>query len=121
MEKDKKSIVTYSGKLLSFNNIIRIEETNNDTLIFLENGTSSKSVLSIDVLEWKLPKDIFIRVHPKHLININFSKKLFTVHTQWIELENGEKIPITKELTQNKNLFQKSKNAFEWLKNKIIR
>jgi len=119
MKKQNLSMLSFSGDSFSINTIIRIEEIDQETYLFLNDGTKSKSVLSIDVLEWELPKDIFSRVHPNHLINTNYRKKLFTVHTQWIELENGEKIPIENTLTQNKNLFHQNKSALQWIKEKF--
>lgn len=109
MNENKKSIFTFTGELKKVDSIIRVEEIDSETILFLDDGTNAQSVLSIDVLEWDLPKDIFVRVHPKHLINTSYSKKLFTVTTQFIELENGEKIPINQELTKNKRMIQKGK------------
>lgn len=120
MDEKEKTIFTCDGQLLSAEAIIRIEEIAYETFLFLQDGTQSKSVLSIDVLEWELPKEAFVRVHPNHLINRQFTKKLFTVHSQWIELENGEKIPTTHHLLYKKNIFQKGRTAFKFL-NSIIR
>lgn len=122
MEYNSKTIFAYSGELLSINSIVRIEEVDEETFLFIDDNSKSKSVLSIDELEWELPKNIFIRVHPKHLINKNFSKSIITVNTQWIELENGEKIPTTKELTvDKKSYFKNHINAFKWLKSIVFK
>ena len=117
--KDKK-VFTESGKLQETESIIRIEEVNDETVIFLTDGSKVRSVLSIDELEWELPKDIFIRVHPKHLINKKYSKKYFTVNTRWIELEGGKKIPITEELSENKIIYKKGNGFLNWIE-KIIK
>lgn len=111
MENDNKKIITLKGEELSHTNLLRVEEVANKTLLIFHDGTIEESVLSIDVLEWELPKNLFIRIHPNHLINKTFSKKIFTIHTDWMELENGEKIPISK------NLFDSTKSPLK--KNKI--
>ncbi len=115
MNTEAKNLFTCGGDLLSYQSIIRIEEISNETFFFLQDGSRSKSVLTIDALEWELPKEVFVRVHPNHLINLNFSRKLFTVHTQWIELENGEKIPISNELGLPKPI-RKDYLIMRWLK-----
>lgn len=110
MDELKNSIFTYTGELKKVDSIIRVEEMDTETYLFLNDGSKAQSVLSIDVLEWELPKESFVRVHSKHLINISYSKKLFSISTHYIELENGEKIPTNQELTQNKTLIKKGKN-----------
>ncbi len=62
MDVNEKIIFTDSGKLLAAESIIRIEEIVDETFIFLIDSSKAKSVLSIDELEWELPKDIFRRV-----------------------------------------------------------
>ena len=121
MEENRKNIFTYSDKGLSLDNIVRIEELDDGTYIFNKDGLKSKSVLTIDELEWELPKDIFIRVHPKHLINKSFSKNIHSVKSLFIKLKNGDEIPVSEELSQQENnFFKQSINAFKRIKDSII-
>lgn len=101
MNMNQKNIVSYKGHLYAPDELLRVEETDKKTLLIFTDGKVDESVLSIDVLEWELPKNDFVRIHPKHLINKNYQKKVFTVHTDWMELENGEKIPISAALFQS--------------------
>jgi len=107
-EKSNNKIYTYSGELLLPDEIIRIEEIEDDTFIVHTSGKVLKSVLSIDILEWELPKGDFLRVHPKHLINEHLISKVYLENTNWIELKNGDKIPFSSMLMDNNGYFSKS-------------
>lgn len=98
MENRSKKFITTNGKLFSHKDLLRVEETHDKTLLIFTTGKVEESVLSIDALEWELPKDVFIRIHPNHLINRNFRKKIFTIHSDWMEMDNGEKLPISDKL-----------------------
>lgn len=118
--KEKKcDIYTYSGELLTPEVIIRIEEIEDDTYIIHSGGKVSKSVLSIDTLEWELPKQSFVRVHPKHLINETYIHKIYKENTNWLELDNGDKIPFSVTLLENQGYFSKKTSFINRLLNRL--
>ncbi|MGD9994540.1 MAG: LytTR family transcriptional regulator DNA-binding domain-containing protein [Salinivirgaceae bacterium] len=118
--KEKKyDIYTYSGELLTPDTIIRIEEIEDDTYIIHSGGKVSKSVLSIDTLEWELPKNNFLRVHPKHLINEDYINKIYKENTNWLELNNGDKIPFSITLLENQGYFSKRTSFINRILNRL--
>lgn len=104
---ETEKYITSNGKQISVLSIIRAEEINNITYLFFHDNEVSKSVLTIDELEWELPNDIFIRVHSNHLINKNHSKKFISINTSYLELSNGHKIPVSNDLVNDSELFSK--------------
>jgi len=108
--KNKNTIVVLNNTVsINYNDIVHIQSKNNNSVIVLFNNTVHESILSIDKLEWELPKETFIRVHPNHIINKDFLNKYYTVTSEWVQLQNGEKIPVSNMLIQNKktNIFRK--------------
>lgn len=76
------------------NDIIRIEKIGNKTFMIFAKGEVSESLLSIDELDNSLSDKGFIRIHTNHLINHHHLKHRFDKLTQWVSLDNGDKLPI---------------------------
>jgi len=100
---NNQSVVSLQGDIISYEKIVRVEYKDEKTIIVLDDHSTCLSVLSIDHLEWELPQDVFWRVHPKHLINRNYSGNLYSVSSKWLELHNGEKIPVSNQLVEDEN------------------
>lgn len=107
-EHSRSSIYTFDGDLLPISEILRIEESFVDTYIIMVDGKKYKSALTIDELEWDLPKDKFTRVHSKHLINTAFKVHQFSINMDCVQLSNGENIPISKSLMEEGATSKKS-------------
>ena len=118
MRKEDKFILNDTVSI-NYDEIVHIQSKDNGTVIILFDKTIHKSILSIDKLEWELPKDIFVRVHPNHIINKEFLNKYFTVTSQWVQLQNGEKIPVSRKLVQDnsENIFRKIIKKIFFFKN----
>lgn len=110
MQKNKSKIPDffYDGLSCNLNSILRVEYSNGNTFIFFTDGTKSHSIASIDELEWDLPKNMFTRVHPNHLVNNMHKKKVVDVTTPWLEMDNGHLVPLSDNLVPpKKNRFKK--------------
>jgi DNA-binding LytR/AlgR family response regulator len=118
-----KTVVLNKNISINYNDIVHIQSNNNGSIIVLFNNTIHESILSIDYLEWELPKDIFIRVHPNHIINKDFFNKYYTETSKWVQLQNGEKIPVSNKLFQNKNqnILNKFIKKYFYLKNRLFK
>ena len=104
-----KKVVLNNSVSVNYDDIVHIQAKNNGSVIILTDNSIHESIISIDKLEWELPKNIFMRVHPNHIINKDFLNKYYTETSKWIQLQNGEKIPVSNKLVknQNQNIFYK--------------
>lgn len=85
------------------NDVIRIEKMGNKTFLVFPQGEVSESLLNIDELDDTLSKKCFIRTHTNHLVNKRHLKSHFDSYTQWITLDNGEKVPLSPNYQQFKH------------------
>lgn len=108
--KEDNSIVTIEGRLIAYDAIVRIEEREQQTWLILSDKTIHQSVLSIDFLEWELPKEEYWRVHPCHLVNKSHIAKMFTTASHVLSLNNGETIPVMESLLQPESSKKKVKD-----------
>lgn len=77
-------------------NIIRIEAQSNYSKFYFDNGKTLLVAKVLGGFEDKLPKDIFIRTHRKHLVNKKFIEsynngKISLVNLQKIDLARRKK------------------------------
>lgn len=74
--------------------IIRIEANGNNTFVFLHEGISVSSSESIDQLEEETSSAFFFKVHPEHLINLNFMSKINLGTPPSVEMCDGVIVPL---------------------------
>jgi len=78
-----------------FNHIVRLEKKAEKTKIYLSDGSHSLLNEEIKNIEIQLRNFPFLRVHPKHIVNLHFLAKISRLPTSHIELSTGKLIPIT--------------------------
>jgi len=82
---------------VEYSNIIRIEAKNSYCKIYF---TDQRSVLVVSkvlhLVQANLPADMFVRVHPSHLVNRLFIKSVSGTHTKTVELTNGEFVAVSR-------------------------
>jgi two-component system, LytTR family, response regulator len=92
----KFSIADYFSQMPP-TNIIRVEALKNYCKIYFKNNQNTL-VISITLMrvQERLPSEMFVRVHRKHLINKLHIKHLKKEPARVIEMNNGEYIPISR-------------------------
>ena len=83
---------------LSFINvgeIIRCEANGGYTQFFMTNGEKVLSTKTIGEYEDLLPSDIFLRIHSKHIINVQHIKKYHKGRGGFVEMEGSEMIEVS--------------------------
>ena len=75
--------------------IIYCEAKGSYTIITLTNNkTYTTTKILKDVLQI-LPADIFLRIHNSWVINVNFLKKYYKGKNSYMEMENGNSLPVS--------------------------
>jgi two-component system LytT family response regulator len=67
-----------------------------------EEFTSSRNLGEYELL---LDKSVFFRIHHKHLVNINFVKKINKKDGYYCDLSNGKNLPVSKRKQEEFNKF----------------
>jgi DNA-binding LytR/AlgR family response regulator len=81
--------------------VIRFEAHQRKTNMLLSNGESQTLDISIEAIEKQLINTGFIRVHPGHIVNINYISTISDSNSTVIELENGDIIPVDNETKES--------------------
>ena len=89
-------------KILFFkdNLVLRFEAHGQLTVLFLTNNCSSIIDENIDSIDKQLTNTGFIRVHPDHIINVDFISNISDTTENTIILEGGHKVPATRNKTK---------------------
>ena len=107
-EGDREYLFVKSGYKIvriSLEDIIYIEGMREYARIHLTNGKSLMPLISLHVLEEKLPSDKFMRVHRSYIVNL---EKITTIDHSRIIFEDKVYISVSE---QYKELFQKYINS----------
>jgi two-component system LytT family response regulator len=92
----KMAISTDTGiEFVKYNAIIYLEAQNNYTRINLINGSAILASKTLKSFEESLPVELFFRIHKSYLINMNFVKRFFKIDDFLVELNTGQKLPIS--------------------------
>ena len=91
--------ISTKGQILLFkdNEIVRFEAKGNDTIIYSTDGSSSEIDVPLDSIAKQLKNYAFIRVQQNHLINVNFITGIPDKTSNFIEVNNSQLLPISKE------------------------
>jgi len=81
--------------VIEVDEIIRCESDNNSTLFYLKSGSTIKVSKTLKEYEETLLPFSFIRCHQTHLVNPNFILKFEKHPNPILELNNGDKIPVS--------------------------
>jgi len=83
-------------RFVNTNDILRCESSNNYTTFFLKNG--EKILVSKPIYEYEeiLNDYGFIRCHQSHLVNRNYIKSWVKAEGDYLLLETGDEIPISR-------------------------
>lgn len=73
--------------------ILKVDAAEGNSLIILKNKTNFLLSKTLKYCESILPPNLFLRVHKSHIINLT---EVYFVGSKFIQLNNGEKIPINK-------------------------
>lgn len=93
---EKIAIPTIYGNLIvEISQILRLEGDSNYTHIYLTDGQKFLISKTLSTFEEFLPKDIFIRVHKSHIVNIGHIKSIPKSNCLCVILTNSTEIPIS--------------------------
>lgn len=76
--------------------IVRLEAEDNYTHFLLKNGDRITASRTIKAYEETLAQLNFVRVHKKHIVNLNFLKTYIRGEGGYLVLENGETIEVSR-------------------------
>lgn len=99
---------------LNIKEIVRVESKGLNTYLFFAGGYNERVDNSIDELEKEFAKWSFVRIHPQHLINMIYYKKVSTFSSPAIEMNDGTLLPANANLI-NINQFANKHNRW-WQK-----
>lgn len=77
--------------------IIRIEAHGGNSLLFFQDGICVESAENIDHLEEEITNGFFFRIHPLHLINLNFMSRIHLGASPSVEMSDGSVVPLQPE------------------------
>jgi two-component system LytT family response regulator len=88
------------------NNILRVQAQSNYCKIYFIDGCKTVVISKVlNLVQQKLPPEMFIRVHKSHLINRQYIKQVSGTHTKTAELVNGESFVFSR---RRKAMFYKT-------------
>lgn len=95
--------------VVPLNQIVRIDGSGNYSIVHLANHSKTTITKTIGEFEKQLPKNLFIRIHNSHIINLNFIKSYNKASRNGsILMVDDFEVPISasrKELLENKILL----------------
>jgi two-component system, LytTR family, response regulator len=81
--------------------IVRLEAEDNYTHFLLNTGTRITSSRTIKAYEDTLTQLNFVRVHKKHIVNMNFMKTYIKGEGGYLILENGDSVEVSRRKKSN--------------------
>lgn len=95
-EFNKVAIPTEHGfEFIKPNSIMYCEADSNYCKLHLLNGKSLIVSKTLKHIEELLPKTIFFRIHKTYLVNLNYAARFNKTNELFVELNNGEKLPVS--------------------------
>lgn len=104
-EKKGDALVLKDGKLcvpdtngmqfISTDDIVRVESDKNYSTIILSEQKEILVSKTLKLFANVLTSNGFLRLHQSHLVNTNFIKRLNNADGGFVELKNGDKIPVS--------------------------
>ena len=95
-EKHKVKIQSKDNiRFFKTNDIIRFEAIYGKTTIYMTDGSHSEISENISAIEEQLEDFSFLRIHPNHIVNLQFLSKISSQDKNQIELTSGVILPVT--------------------------
>ena len=95
-EYHKIAFQTETGfEFVKVNSILYCEAESNYTKVVFLDGKKITLAKTLKLVEEILPKDIFKRIHRGYLVNINYVKRFNKTNDYFVELTNGESLPVS--------------------------
>lgn len=85
--------------------IIRCEADNNYTFLILSDSRKKLIAKCLKHFEATLPSSLFIRVHAKHLINIQCIRQINLKRQKSITMDNGDEVIISRSRYESVKIF----------------
>ncbi len=86
-----------SGKQILFfknDNVLRLEANNDHTIIHFVDGKQTEISESLGSIEPQLKDAELIRIHDRHIVNVNYISRIAGGKDELLELSNAEVLPI---------------------------
>ncbi len=74
--------------------ILRLESVGENTIIYFLDGNSLEIDNPLDNIEAEMKNTEFIRIHDKHIVNVNHIARIAAGNDDFVELSNAEVLPI---------------------------
>ena len=95
-EYHKIAFQTETGfEFVKVNSILYCEAESNYTKVVFLDGKKITLTKTLKLVEEILPKDIFKRIHRGYLVNINYVNRFNKTNDYFVELTNGESLPVS--------------------------
>lgn len=96
-ESNKKIVLNTSNKAYVFpiNEIIRCESSGSYTIFHVKSAEPLLISKSLGEAEELLQGNKFERIHKSHLINLNYMRAFIKADGGFVEMQNGDKIPVS--------------------------
>jgi len=95
-EYHKIAFQTETGfEFVKVNSILYCEAESNYTKVAFLDGKKITLTKTLKLVEEILPKDIFKRIHRGYLVNINYVNRFNKTNDYFVELTNGESLPVS--------------------------
>jgi two-component system LytT family response regulator len=95
-------------KIVSVNEIVRLEAEGNCTSLFFANGQKYLDTKTLKIFEETLDTDIFMRVHKSHIINFDYLREYSNIDGGMAIMHDGFHIPISR--ARLPEFLEKAKN-----------
>ncbi len=87
-------IINNEIHLIPISQILKIEADGNYSKLYVSNGNSNLLNKSLLHFEQTLPKS-FLRIHDKHIVNVNFIEKIICNNHWIVQLQNKDKLNVS--------------------------
>lgn len=92
---EKIDLPTKNGIIyLTINEIIHLQSEGRNTHIFLKDGRSVLSTLTMKECEKRFLKTTLLRIHKSNMINLAYIKKYIKKLDAFVEMENGQRLQV---------------------------
>jgi two-component system, LytTR family, response regulator len=75
--------------------VVHCDSNDGGCTIYLNNGNTQVIDESIETVGRQLPPHQFVRLHPSHIVNVDFINRYVEAPAAHVVLHNGAKIPVS--------------------------
>lgn len=101
--KNNKIVINSTNEIsfIELDELIHLKSDKNYTDIFLKNKQRITSTKTLKFYEELLPSDKFIRIHQKHIINLDYVRKYLKEDGGYVLLTNDAKLEVSRRKKEN--------------------